>query len=142
MRILVPVDGSAAANRAVAHAAQLARDKDDALIILVNVQSPETLDVSEVSAVLSRVSDRKAAAARSRKAMRRAIAICRRAPVAFEAHAALGPIAETIDRLARKLNADQIVMGTRGMSGLRRLFLGSVATRVARLVRIPVTLVK
>ena len=32
MRILVPVDGSAPANRAVAHAIGLARGRDDALI--------------------------------------------------------------------------------------------------------------
>jgi nucleotide-binding universal stress UspA family protein len=142
MRILVPVDGSAPANRPAAYAAALARDRDDARIILVNVQSPETLDVSEVSSVLSRVSDTKAATVRSRKAMCRAIAICQQTPVAFETQAALGPIAETIDRLARRVDADQIVMGTRGMSGLRRLLLGSVATRVAQLARIPMTLVK
>jgi len=142
MRILVPVDGSAPANRAVAYAAALARDQADALVILVNVQSPETLDVSDVTAVISREADRKEAAAQSRKALRKAIAICRQAPIACETHAALGPIAETIDRLARQLDADQIVMGTRGMRGLRRLFVGSVATKVAQLARIPVTLIK
>jgi nucleotide-binding universal stress UspA family protein len=142
MRILVPVDGSAPANRAVAHAAALARDQADALIILVNVQSPETLDISDVTAVISREADRKEAEAHSRRALRKAIAICRQAPIAFETHAALGPIAETINRLARQLDADQIVMGTRGMAGLRRLFVGSVATKVAQLARIPVTLIK
>jgi nucleotide-binding universal stress UspA family protein len=142
MRILVPVDGSAPANRAVGYAAALARDKADASLVLINVQSSETLDVSDFTAVISVNADRKAAAARSRKALRRAVAICRQAPVAFETHAALGPIAETIDRLARQLNADQIVMGTRGMGALRRLLVGSVATRVVQLARIPVTLIK
>jgi nucleotide-binding universal stress UspA family protein len=142
MRILVPVDGAAPANRAVAHAVASAAGRDDALIILVNVQSRDTLDVSDVSAVISIESDKKAAAARSRKALRKAIEICRGASIAFETHAALGPVAATIDRLARRLNADQIVMGTRGLGGLRRLFLGSVAGEVARLARIPVTLIK
>jgi len=142
MRILVPVDGSAAANRAVAHAVALARNSDDPLIILVNVQSRETLDVSDISDVMSVAADRATAAEQSRKAARRATAICRQASIAFETHSAVGPIAETINRLARRLDADQIVMGTRGLSGLRRLFLGSVATKVAQLARIPVTLVK
>jgi nucleotide-binding universal stress UspA family protein len=142
MRILVPVDGSAPANRAVNYAAALARDKAGALVILVNVQSRETLDISDVTAVISSEADRKEAAAKSRRALRKAVAICRGAPVAFETHAELGPIAETIDRLARRLDADQIVMGTRGIGGLRRLFIGSVATKVAQLARIPVTLVK
>jgi nucleotide-binding universal stress UspA family protein len=130
MRILVPVDGSAPANRAVVFAAELARDKPDAKLILVNVQSPDTLDVSDVSAVMSREADTRVAAARSRKALRKAIAICRQSAVAFETHPALGPV------------ADQIVMGTRGMRGLRRLLLGSVATKVVELARIPVTLLK
>jgi nucleotide-binding universal stress UspA family protein len=142
MRILVPVDGSAPANRAVAYAAALAHDKPDALLILVNVQSSETLDVSDFTAVISSQADKKTAAARSRKALRKAIAICRRAPIAFETYAALGPVAETVDRLARQLGADQIVIGTRGMGGLRRLFVGSVATKVVQLARVPVTLIK
>jgi nucleotide-binding universal stress UspA family protein len=142
MRILVPVDGSAAANRAVAHAVATVREKADAMLILVNVQSAETLDVSDFTAVISRDADTKVAAARSRKALRKAVAICRKSAVAFETHAALGPIAETIDRLARQLNVDQIVMGTRGTRGLRRLFLGSVATTVVQLSRVPVTLIK
>jgi nucleotide-binding universal stress UspA family protein len=53
MRILVPVNGSAPANRAVAYAAALARDKADASLILINVQSSETLDVSDFTAVIS-----------------------------------------------------------------------------------------
>jgi nucleotide-binding universal stress UspA family protein len=142
MRILVPVDGSAPANRAVAYAVALGRDKADALLILVNVQSRETLDVSDISAVISIEADRMTAAARSRKALRKAVSTCRQAPIAYETHAALGPVADTIDRLARQLKADQIVMGTRGMGGVRRLFVGSVATRVAQLARIPVTLIK
>jgi nucleotide-binding universal stress UspA family protein len=142
MRVLVPVDGSAPANRAVAHAVALASDKADALLILVNVQSRDTLDVSDISAVISREADRKAAAVRSRKALRKAIKICRQAPVAFETQAVLGPIAETIDRLARQLKADQIVMGTRGLGALHRLLIGSVATKVVQLAAIPVTLVK
>jgi nucleotide-binding universal stress UspA family protein len=142
MRILVPVDGSAPANRAVAFAAALARDKDGGLLLLVNVQSRDTLDVSDVSAVMSIETDRKTASARSRQALRKAIAICREVPVAFETHAALGPVAETIERLVREFEAEQIVMGTRGMGGLRGLILGSVAMRVAQLARVPVTLVK
>lgn len=142
MKILVPADGSAPSNRAVAQAISLACDKHDAEIILVNVQSPETLDVSDISAVMSLAADRELAARRSRKALRKAIGLCRRAQVKFETRAELGPVAETIDRLARRLHADQIVMGSRGLGAVGRLVLGSVATKVVHLARIPVTLVK
>lgn len=142
MRILVPVDGSAPANRAVEHAVLLAAGRSDPHILLVNVQSSETLDVSDFTAVISSASDRKTAAAQSRKALRKAIAICRKASTPFETHAALGPVAETIDRLTRQLGAEQIVMGTRGLGGLRRLLLGSVASKVVQLAGVPVTLIK
>ena len=142
MRILVPVDGSAPANRAVAYATTLAAGRDDALITLVNVQGPETIEVSDVSAVISRKADRQIAAQRSKTALRKATRICHDAQVKFETRVELGPIAETIDRIARQLDVDQIVIGSRGLGAIRRLVLGSVATKVARLARVPVTLVK
>jgi nucleotide-binding universal stress UspA family protein len=52
------------------------------------------------------------------------------------------PIANTIGRLARQLGVDQIVIGSRGLGAIGRLVLSSVATKVAHLARVPVTLVK
>jgi nucleotide-binding universal stress UspA family protein len=57
MRILVPVDGSASANRAAAHAVSLADGRADAEITLLNVQNQRTLDTSDISSVMS-VGDR------------------------------------------------------------------------------------
>ncbi|MGH7046078.1 MAG: universal stress protein [Stellaceae bacterium] len=142
MRIVVPVDGSAPANRAVRHALSLAGSSRDAEIILVNVQNQQTLEVSEVSAVISADTDRKAAAAQSKRALRRGITLCREAGVKFDALVKIGAVAPTVARLVRERGADQIVMGTRGLGALRGLMLGSVATNVIHLVRVPVTLVK
>lgn len=142
VRILVPIDGAAPAQRALAHALTIARGREDASIILVNVQSAETLDVSDVSGVVSATADRKLAERRSTHALRDAVALCRDAGVRYETRSELGPIAETIDRLSRELKTDQIVMGTRGHDVVRRLLLGSVATKVVQLVSVPVTLVK
>ena len=142
MRILIPIDGAAPAQRALAHALTIARGREDALIILVNVQSAETLDVSDVSGVVSVAADRKLAARRSAHALRGAVAMCREAGIRYETRSELGPIAETISRLSHELQTDQIVMGTRGHDAVRRLLLGSVATKVVQLVSVPVTLVK
>jgi nucleotide-binding universal stress UspA family protein len=57
-------------------------------------------------------------------------------------HIVQGEIAETIARLARELDCDQIIMGTRGRSALGGFLLGSVATKVLHLADRPVTLVK
>jgi nucleotide-binding universal stress UspA family protein len=142
VRIIVPVDGSTAANHAVAYALSLASDRPDSAVILLNVQSRETLEVSDIAAIITANADREAAARHSKKARRRPIVLCREAGVKFETRAELGPIAETIVRIANQIKADQIVMGTRGLGALHGLFLGSVATKVVQLAHMPVTLVK
>ena len=142
MRILVPVDGSAASLRALDHALSLVKGREDAELVLVNVQSRDTLDVSDFTAVVSADSDRALAARRSEVALKRAVAACRKGDVHFETRAELGPVAETIDRVAREVDAEQIVMGTRGLGKIGRLFLGSIAAEVTRLAAVPVTLVK
>ena len=142
MRIIVPVDGSTSANHALEYALSLARDRPETEVILLNVQSRETIGVSDIAAVITADADRVTAAHQSKKALRRPIHLCREAAVKFETRAELGPIAETIARIAHQIKADQIVMGTRGLGALRGLFLGSVATKVVQLARMPVTLVK
>jgi nucleotide-binding universal stress UspA family protein len=53
-----------------------------------------------------------------------------------------GEPAEEILRAGRAMKADLIVTGTHGRRGLRRLFLGSVAQRVAASASCPVVTVK
>jgi len=53
-----------------------------------------------------------------------------------------GDPAREIDRLARKHQADLIVMGTHGHTGLERLLMGSVAEAVVRLAPCPVLTAK
>jgi nucleotide-binding universal stress UspA family protein len=51
-------------------------------------------------------------------------------------------VARSIVERAHELGCTHIVMGTRGMSLLGNLVLGSVATKVIHAARCPVTLVK
>jgi nucleotide-binding universal stress UspA family protein len=53
----------------------------------------------------------------------------------FATHVALGAPAREIARLASDLEADLVVVGTHGRTGLRRLLLGSVAAEVLRLAK-------
>lgn len=50
-------------------------------------------------------------------------------------------VADTIVEQAKLLNADLIVMGTHGRSGVQRMISGSVAEGVLRLATIPILLV-
>ena len=74
--------------------------------------------MSDISAVMTVAADRVTAECQSKKALRKAISLCRKAEVLFESRAEIGPIAETINSLARVTHADQIVMGTRGLGAL------------------------
>lgn len=58
-------------------------------------------------------------------------------------HVAIGRPADEIVRLAAKLDADLIVMGTHGLTGaVERLFVGSVAQKVVRAAPCTVVCVK
>ncbi|WP_428266059.1 universal stress protein [Haliangium sp.] len=60
----------------------------------------------------------------------------------FFIHARLGTPAEEILTLADEVDADLVVVGTHGRSGLERLFMGSVAERVVRHARCPVLVMR
>lgn len=53
-----------------------------------------------------------------------------------------GRVAEELLQAAAEIQSDLLVLGSRGLSGLSRFFLGSVAERVARHAAVPVLVVK
>jgi nucleotide-binding universal stress UspA family protein len=55
-----------------------------------------------------------------------------RGSVHFFVHARIGKAAEEILNLAREVGADLIIVGSKGMSGLERLILGSTSEHVVR----------
>ena len=62
--------------------------------------------------------------------------------LSVETHLSEGPNAHAIVELAENTGIDLIVMGTRGLSGLKHVMLGSVAERTVRLAHCPVLTVK
>jgi nucleotide-binding universal stress UspA family protein len=58
------------------------------------------------------------------------------------AHVGVGQAPSVIVEEAKRLRSDVVVMGTRGLSGLKHLLLGSVAERVLRTAPCPVLVVK
>lgn len=53
-----------------------------------------------------------------------------------------GPVAEEIVRVATEERADLLVVGSRGLKGIRRLLLGSISNEVAVKAPCPVLIVK
>ena len=140
MKLLVPVDGSAASHRAVDHALWLAQGRAEAILTLLNVQNRETLDISDIDVETAPVDV--IAARESAKVLHPAIKACEAAGVRFQTRAGFGPIRDTILRVAHDVHADQIVMGSRGLGRLGNALLGSVVTGVIHEATVPVTVVK
>jgi nucleotide-binding universal stress UspA family protein len=65
-----------------------------------------------------------------------------RRKVAIETHLTPARPSAAVTDLAARLNADLIVMGTRGLSGLLHVLMGSVAERTLRTAPCPVLTVK
>jgi nucleotide-binding universal stress UspA family protein len=63
------------------------------------------------------------------------------AGVKYTVHKLVGPIAECIVDQAKRSGSNMIYMGTRGMTGLANMLMGSVTTRVLHLTHIPVVLI-
>jgi nucleotide-binding universal stress UspA family protein len=63
------------------------------------------------------------------------------AGVEYTAYRLVGAIAETIVEQAKQLDSTMIYMGTRGMTALSNMILGSITTRVLHLAHIPVVLI-
>jgi len=135
---LLAVDGSRNAARAARYVARVARNTGVGEIQLLNVQPPEHPDAN---ARRGAAPARKADDATNRDAAA-ALRILERAALPVRLHTLRGANpATTIVEAARRLRVHEIVMGTRGLSALGTLGLGSVAYKVVYLTRRPVTLV-
>jgi nucleotide-binding universal stress UspA family protein len=139
LKILVPVDGSPHADRAVAQVVELAKSGAQVELHLITVQMP--IDgharsfVSQEDLEAYHREEGLAALANARR-------ILDEAGVAYHHHIAVGHVAETIVRYAAEHHFDKIVMGSHGRGGLLDVLLGSVARDVVRHATVPVTLVK
>jgi nucleotide-binding universal stress UspA family protein len=140
LKILVPVDGSNTAERAVAHLLKL-RGTEGALDIhLLNVQIP--IDSGHARLFVSHDELEDYHRDEGLAALAGARHILDEAGVPCTAHIAVGHVADTILRYATERGFDKILMGSHGRSGLMEMLLGSVASEVLRRSSIPVTLVK
>jgi len=135
---LLAIDGSRSAELAARQVVQAARRQGGGEIHLLNVQ-PLDGTGGRVSRLAWAKQRAKAAADRETAAARR---IFETAALPHQVHVDLhSDPASTIAAAAQRLAATEIVMGTRGMSALGNLGLGSVAYKVLHLARQPVTLV-
>ncbi|RJF99402.1 universal stress protein [Noviherbaspirillum saxi] len=140
LKVLLAVDGSESSQRAVAHVIKRAGvTKDQPKMLLANVQYPLH---GSVSTFVNAGQLKQHHHDEGMKVLEKARTALDAAGVAYSYHLFVGEPAEVLTRFAREQGCDEIVLGTRGFSGIGSLFMGSVATKVVHLAEMPVVLVK
>ena len=142
-RILVPIDGSATAERALQEAIKLGAGKAQLRLVYV-IEQIYPLD-TEGYAFIDYVALQEAVRQTGKRTLAQAAETVRRSGITAETALLDVPgerVASVIDGEALAWKADLIVIGTHGRSGLGRLLLGSVAEGVVRGASVPVLLVR
>jgi nucleotide-binding universal stress UspA family protein len=140
MKILVPIDGSAAALDAARQALRMIDEGLRASLVLANVQEPATLYemlLAHDPDVIEQVS-----ADAGVHLLEPARALVREAGVEHEIEVASGDPAHTLIDILERFGCDMVVMGARGMGRLRSALLGSVSHEVLHAAPVPVLIVK
>jgi nucleotide-binding universal stress UspA family protein len=141
--ILHATDFSPASRRAFQRAVEMAKGYR-AQLLLVHVVTPEVPLMMGDGYVSPKVYEQMEAAvwAEAQKQLQRRVEQARRAGVRVKSLLLEGIAHERIVRAARGRKADVVVIGTHGRTGLARLFLGSVASRVLAVSPCPVLTVR
>lgn len=135
-RVLVPVDFSVPSKHALAYAGHLAQ-RFGAVLHLMHVVEPLPFPVSltgilTIHDLVPDISDR------AKQHLRSLVEDLRTEGLDTDVHVEEGYPAAAIVRAAGELEADLIVMASRGLAGVERLLVGSVTTRVVRAAPCPV----
>lgn len=140
MKILIAADGSSYTRAAARHVARHARLlKSSPEIHLIHVHAP--LPYPGVAGTVGK----KAVQSYQRDESRKALAIAEKelakARLDYTSAWVVGDAAEQIARYAKKEGVDLIVTGSHGHGALASLALGSVATKLVAISKVPVLIV-
>jgi nucleotide-binding universal stress UspA family protein len=142
-RLLVPLDGSELAEKALAYAEYIGREVGSELHLLRVVPRPATMQADAELVILAdseaTLAEESAAAEQYLTALASRLAAT---GLCVSWNIEVGDAASEIVENARKSGADLIVMSTHGRSGVGRWVYGSVADRVLRVSAQPVLLVR
>jgi len=129
-RILVPLDGSKLADKALKFTTELTKRMLGVEVVLLHVCSHQEGSMETMHEVYIQQ-----AAETARKCLGQTVS------VQVKSELATGYPAEEILRYSRKHKIDLIIMTTHGRSGINRWAMGSVSYKVMRSVKVPVCLI-
>jgi len=135
-KVLVALDGSKNSGRALEMAIYLARQgntKLTGILVLPPKPKKEYQKLPYPEKPMLEAAD---------KIMEESRLLCAQNGILFEKKISFGLAGPAIVKFAKSLNYDIIVIGSRGMSGLKELFLGSVSHYIVHKSPIPVMIIK
>lgn len=147
-QVVIGIDGSPGARRAVALAARLVPPRGGQAVVVrvlepIRLPSVALLPASLRAAIGGEASALRAQLARKARAeLQAAASRLRRGGWKARSVLCMGVPAIELLRAARTAGADVLVVGARGVSGIERLVLGSVAETVLTAARVPVLIVR
>lgn len=141
-KVLVPVDGSEASDKAVQIARKMLEEGSIEEITLLHVLQPSEImlynglnmpvDYPQFYEELNKVAGNILDKAKADLAAEQGVTT----------HLEYGPPADIICKMAEQDSYDIIIIGNRGLNAFQRVLLGSVSNKVANLAHCPVLLVK
>ncbi len=138
LKILVPVNGSANSLKAVQHVVNQFMGNHAMEVHLLHVRTPLSQHAARFISRRDRVAYHRNEA---EKALKSARDMLEKFGVPYAAHIELGDKAQTINRVAQRLRASQIVMGTARKNSFTRMIEDSVTNKVLELASVPVEII-
>jgi nucleotide-binding universal stress UspA family protein len=138
--ILIPTDGSDSAERAARHGAVLA-EAYDATVHALSVVDERNYDGDLLGEEDAVEAGRTAAERDARRAVEAVAGIVGES-VSVSTHVSVGVPSKAILAAVSDVDADLVVMGTHGRTGIERFVIGSVAEKVVRRADVPVLTVR
>ena len=137
---MVPIDGSDNSFRALDVAVSLAKKLEAKITLMYCVSIFPSIEVQIVDPIKCQIEERKYA----EKVLDKAEAICKQNSVSFERIIDYGTPGYTLVRFvkAKSNKIDLVIIGSRGRSTVKEVFLGSVSNYVLHKSPVPVMIVK
>lgn len=141
-KILVPLDGSTWAERAIPHAARIARDNNAELILFTVYQLPmreymDQMALAGVTEISNQIRERAVNYMTSQRNKLRNEGL----NASYQLVEGTSPAEKICDFVSAE-GVDLVVMSTHGRTGLARFLFGGVAQKVMQAVRVPVMLIR
>jgi nucleotide-binding universal stress UspA family protein len=139
-KVLVATGGSPWSDKAVEYAIGLAKDYGLELVILHVITDTPPYFIAEAGTSMDQVLEGNEEA--GRRILEETVQWATEAGLRCETELAWGRVPEVVCRVAHERECDLIVVGSRGLTGFKRLMLGSISNAVAAKAPCPVLVIK